>query len=51
VIAKWTVAREKYKKLIGYPCDDFKFRAEEQQILASWDEMGHIRDLEGNIVD
>jgi hypothetical protein len=51
VMSEWAVvAWDGHKEMTGYPCEDFKFRTDERQILGSWDEMGNIRDLEGNFV-
>ncbi|KEQ71224.1 hypothetical protein M436DRAFT_65383 [Aureobasidium namibiae CBS 147.97] len=51
VVSKWiVVALEEHKELIGYPCEDFKFRTEDDSVLGSWDRYGNIRDLERNIV-
>ncbi|KAH0013581.1 hypothetical protein KCU78_g9129, partial [Aureobasidium melanogenum] len=50
-ISEWTiVARREHGKLIGYPYDDFKFRTEKHDVLGSWDEMGNIKDIDGNVV-
>jgi hypothetical protein len=51
VISEWAVvAWDGHKEIIGYPCDDLKSRTDERQILGSWDELGNIRDLDGNFV-
>jgi hypothetical protein len=51
VIAEWVVvAWDGHKEITGYPCEDSKFRTDERQILGSWDEMGNVRDLDGNFV-
>jgi hypothetical protein len=51
VISEWVVvAWDGHKEITGYPCEDFKFRTDERQILGSWDELGNIRDLDGNFV-
>jgi hypothetical protein len=51
VISEWAVvAWDGHKEIVGYPCDDLKFRTDERQILGSWDELGNIRDLDGNFV-
>jgi hypothetical protein len=51
VISEWVVvAWDGHKEITGYPCEDFKFRTDERRILGSWDEMGNIRDLNGNFV-
>lgn len=50
-ISKWTVvARKEQEELIGYPCNDFKFRTEKHDVLGSWDDMGNIKDIDGNVV-
>lgn len=50
-ISKWTVvAKREREVLVGYPCDDFKFRTEKHDVLGTWDEMGNIKDIHGNIV-
>ncbi|KAG9557667.1 hypothetical protein KCU71_g10698, partial [Aureobasidium melanogenum] len=49
-ISEWTVvARKEHEELIEYPCDDFKFRTEKHDVLGSWDEMGNIKDIDGNV--
>lgn len=51
VITKWVVvAQDGGTKMIGYPCDDHKFRTEDDRVLGTWDKFGNIRDLEGNVV-
>lgn len=50
-ISKWTVvAKREQEELVGYPCDDFKFRTEKHDVLGTWDEMGNIKDIDGNII-
>ncbi|KAH0018015.1 hypothetical protein KCU78_g7332, partial [Aureobasidium melanogenum] len=50
-ISEWTVvARKEHEELIGYPCNDFKFRTEKHDVLGSWDGMGNIKDIDGNII-
>lgn len=51
VIAKFAVVpQDGRKKMIGYPCDDHKFRTEDGRVLGTWDKFCNIRDLDGNIV-
>ncbi|KAG9659026.1 hypothetical protein KCU95_g11924, partial [Aureobasidium melanogenum] len=50
-ISKWiVVAQREQEELIGYPCDDLKFRTKKHDVLGSWDEMGNIKDIDGNVV-